>query len=158
MTIQLAVFGTLGVLTTAWAVVANGRLFTGGTSGRPSPLESVYYAVGVVSVLLGWYFNVRYTHQYGNQASYVHYTQQLFTNWASDSAAQDYVIVNLVLLPLWTVVDGRRRDLRIPWIFFVISLFTSLAFAMALYLALVERQVRFVATRTAVEPSASPSP
>ena len=49
----------------------------------------------------------------------------------------------MVLLPLWTIVDGRRRDLRIPWIFFVMSLFTSLAFAMACYLAVVERQIRY---------------
>ena len=51
--------------------------------------------------------------------------------------------MNLVLLPLWTIVDGRRRDMRIPWIFFVMSLFTSLAFSMALYLAFVERQIRY---------------
>ena len=64
----------------------------------------------------------------------------LFANWAADSAAQDYTIVNVVLLPLWTIVDGRRRGLRLPWIFFVMSLFTSLAFSMAMYLAFVERR------------------
>ena len=48
----------------------------------------------------------------------------------------------MVLLPLWTIVDGRRRGLRAPWIFFVMSLFTSLAFATAFYLAFVERQIR----------------
>ena len=86
-------------------------------------------------------------------ASYVNYTKMLFTNWASDSAAQDYIIVNVVLLPLWTIVDGRRRGLRLPWIFFVMSLFTSLAFSMAMYLAFVERQIRYArevaASRTA---------
>ena len=147
MTIQLAVFGALGILTTVWAFSANRRLFTGGTVGRPSTLETIYYVVGVISLLLGWYFNVRYTHQFASKASYVDYTRELFTNWASDSAAQDYTIVNLVLLPLWTIVDGRRRGLRIPWIFFVMSLFTSLAFSMAFYLAFVERQIRFTAAR-----------
>jgi hypothetical protein len=52
-------------------------------------------------------------------------------------------MVNVVLLPLWTIVDGRRRGVRAPWIFFVMSLFTSLAFAMAFYLAFVERQLRY---------------
>ena len=66
----------------------------------------------------------------------------LFTNWAADSAAQDYVIVNVVLMPLWTIVEGSRRGLKWAWIFFVMSLFTSLAFSMAMYLAFVERQVR----------------
>jgi len=91
---------------------------------------------------LGWYFNIRYVHSYGHKASYVNYTKMLFSNWAADSAARDYTIVNLVLLPLWTIVDGRR-GLRIPWIFFFMSLFTSLAFSMAMYLAFVERQIRY---------------
>ena len=92
--------------------------------------------VGVCSIVLGWYFNVRYTHLYGHRANYVNYTKMLFTNWAADSAAQDYIIVNVVLLPLWTIVEGSRRGLRWAWIFFVMSLFTSLAFAMAMFLAL----------------------
>jgi len=142
MTLQLGVFGALGILTTAWAVVANRRLFTGGPAGRPTTLETVYYVVGVASLLIGWYCNVRYTH-HAKDASYWNYTRALFDNWAAASAAQDYTIVNLVLLPLWTIVDGRRRGLAIPWIFFVMSLFTSLAFSMAAYLAFVERQVRY---------------
>ena len=144
MTTSLVFYGTLGVITTAVAFVANRRLFGGrGGAGRASVLEVLYYVVGVASLCLGWYFNSRYVHQFGHQASYVHYTQALFANWASDSAAQDYIVVNLVLLPMWTIVDGRRRELRIPWIFFVVSLFTSLAFSMAMFLAFVERQIRY---------------
>jgi hypothetical protein len=157
MTFQLVLFGTLGILTTAWAVYANRRLFSGGTVGPPTVLEVVYYVVGVISLGLGWYFNVRYTHQFGAKASYVDYTKELFANWASDSAAQDYTIVNLVLLPLWTITDGRRRDVRIPWIFFVMSLFTSLAFSMALYLAFVERQIRYTRVRGAADEVVVPS-
>ena len=93
--------------------------------------------------MLGWYFNIRYTHLYGHRATYVDYTKLLFTNWAADSAAQDYIIVNVVLLPLWTIVEGRRRGLRWAWIFFVMSLFTSLAFSMAMFLAFMERQLRY---------------
>jgi len=93
---------------------------------------------------------VRYTHQYGHAASYVDYTRSLFANWAADSAAQDYIIANAVLFPLWSIVDGRRRGLRVPWIFFVMSLFTSFSFAMALYLAFVERQVRYARAEPAV--------
>ena len=146
MTTQLLVFGVLGVVTTVYAVVVNRHLFGPDGAGRPTVLEGLYYALGVVSVCIGWYFNVRYTHHVGSQASYIAYTKALFANFAADSAAQDYIMVNVVLLPLWTIVDGRRRGLRSPWIFFVISLFTSLAFAMAFYLALVERQVRLART------------
>ena len=111
--------------------------------GPVSPLEGLYYVVGVISLILGWYFNVRYVNLYGHRANYWNYTTLLFTNWAADSAAQDYTIVNLVLMPLWTIVDGRRRGLRMPWIFFVMSFFTSLAFSIAMFLAFIERQLRY---------------
>jgi hypothetical protein len=142
MTTSLMFFGFLGIVSTALAFAYNRHLFTGNIVGRVSVLESLYYVIGLASLGLGWYFNVRYVHTYRN-ASYINYTKMLFSNWASDSAAQDYTIVNVLLLPLWTIVDGRRRGLRIAWIFFVMSLFTSLAFSMAMYLAFVERQVRY---------------
>ncbi len=114
-----------------------------GAAGPVTLLEGVYYAVGACSLLLGWYFNVRYVHLYGHRASYSNYVRMLFTNWAADSAAQDYTIVNLVLLPLWTITEGTRRGLRWAWIFFVMSLFTSLAFSVAFFLAFMERQLRY---------------
>ena len=143
MTSQLVLFGILGVGSTAVAFAVNRRLFTEKAVGPVTLLEGVYYVVGVCSIVLGWYFNVRYTHLYGHRANYVAYTKLLFTNWAADSAAQDYIIVNVVLLPLWTIVEGGRRGLRWAWIFFVMSLFTSLAFAVAMFLAFMERQLRY---------------
>ncbi|MBV9412045.1 MAG: DUF2834 domain-containing protein [Acidimicrobiia bacterium] len=143
MTAQLFIYGVLGVLSTAFAFYANRRLFTGDRAGPVSVLEGVYYLFGVAALVLGWYFNVRYTHQYGHHASYVNYTKTLFDNWASASAAQDLVIVNIALLPLWTITDGRRRGLQWPVVFFVMSLFTSLAFSIAMFLAFIERQLRY---------------
>jgi hypothetical protein len=143
MTTSLVFYGILGIISTAVAVVFNRRLFVRGGAGRASVLESLYYLFGLASLGLGWYFNVRYVHQYGHQATYVGYTKALFANWASDSAAQDYIMVNVILFPLWSITDGRRRGVRIPWIFFVMSLFTSLAFSVAVYLAFVERQIRY---------------
>jgi hypothetical protein len=143
VTASLVVFGILGIASTAVAFVTNRRLFEGGAAGRVTSLEGAYYVVGLCSLILGWYFNVRYTHLYGHRANYINYTKMLFTNWAADSAAQDYIIVNVVLLPLWTIVEGGRRGLKWAWIFFVMSLFTSLAFAMAMFLALMERQLRY---------------
>jgi Protein of unknown function DUF2834 len=140
---SLLIFGILGAATTVVAFRANWRLFEVRSAGRVSPLEGLYYVVGVISLVLGWYFNVRYTNLYGHRANYWNYTTLLFTNWAADSAAQDYTIVNLVLMPFWTITDGRRRGLRWPWIFFVMSFFTSLAFSIAMYLAFIERQLRY---------------
>jgi hypothetical protein len=138
--ISLLVHAVFGVLTTALMVRWNGRLFQRGTG--VTPLEVVYTVVGFASVALGWYCNIRYVQEFGSTASWVHFTQSLFANWASSSGAQDYIIANAVLFPLWTISDGRRRGLPRPWIFFVMSLFTSFAFSMAAYLLVVERQVR----------------
>jgi len=143
VTASLVIFGILGIASTAVAFATNRRLFEGGAAGRVTLLEGIYYVVGLCSLVLGWYFNVRYTHLYGHRANYIDYTKMLFTNWAADSAAQDYIIVNVVLLPLWTIVEGGRRGLKWAWIFFVMSLFTSLAFAMAMFLAFMERQLRY---------------
>jgi hypothetical protein len=148
--VSLIVHAVLGVATTAFVVWRNKRLFTGGWDGvRVSPLEAVFWGVGLVSVALGWYFNIRYVQELGSTASWVHFTESLFENWPARSAAQDYIIANLVLFPLWTIVDGRRRGIAVPWGFFVMSLFTSFAFSMAAYLAVVERQVRYDRVRPA---------
>jgi hypothetical protein len=140
---SLVFYGILGIASTVLAFVANRRLFAGGAAGPVTLLEGTYYVVGVCSLVAGWYFNIRYTHLYGHRATYVNYTKMLFTNWAADSAAQDYTIMNLVLLPLWTISEGTRRGLRWAWIFFVMSLFTSLAFSVAFFLAFMERQLRY---------------
>jgi Protein of unknown function DUF2834 len=140
---SLLIFGIFGAVSTLIAFRANWRLFNVRSAGRVSLLEGFYYVVGAISLVLGWYFNVRYVDLYGHRANYWNYITLLFTNWAADSAAQDYTIVNLVLLPFWTFVDGRRRGLKAPWIFFVMSLFTSLAFSMAMFLAFIERQLRY---------------
>ena len=155
MTAQLLISGILGIATTAVAFYANRHLFNAGNAaGRVSLLEGIYYVVGVVSIVLGWYFNVRYTHTYHN-ANYWNYTKMLFTNWAADSAAQDY-IVNVVLMPLWTIADGTRRGLKWAWIFFVMSLFTSLAFSVAIFLAFMERQWRYNKALAQEGPGATP--
>ena len=143
MTSQLLIFGVLGIASTAVVFWVSRHLFAGRAAGPVTLLEGVYYVVGVCSLILGWYFNVRYTHQHGTNANYINFTKALFANWAADSAAQDYIIVNLVLLPLWTIVEGTRRGLKWAWIFFVMSLFTSLAFSMAMFLAFMERQLRY---------------
>jgi hypothetical protein len=156
VTTQLLVYGVLGIVSTAVAFRFNRRLFVKGGGGHVTVLEGLFYVFGLASLGLGWYFNVRYTHLYGHQASYVNYTKALFSNWASDSAAQDYIMLNVVLLPLWTIVDGRRRGLRLPWIFFVMSLFTSLAFSMAMYLAFVERQIRYGRSEVEVSKTSKP--
>jgi len=149
--LSLIAHAVLGVIV-IWLIVAGNRA----TFRRPatgpavSLLEGAYYLVGVASVVVGWYFNVRFVMQYqhgnGNplwgDGSWAQYIRLMYVNPAASSAGQDYTIGNVILLPLFTIVDGRRRGIARPWLFFVASLFTSFAFAWAFYLATVERQRR----------------
>jgi len=141
---SLLLHAAAGVATVAFFFYANAHLYRSDWSGsRTTWLEAVYYLTAIVSVCIGWYFNQKYVFAYPEQASWVHYTRQLFDTPAGGSMAQDAIIANVVLFPLWTIIDGRRRGMRQPWIYFVISLFTSFAFAIELYLAAQERQLRW---------------
>jgi hypothetical protein len=141
---SLLVHGTLGVICIALFFSFNANLYRSGWSGsRVTALESLYYLIAVCSVCAGWYFNVQYVETYPQEAGWVHFTKMLFTNPAAGSGSQDLITANVFLFPLWTIIDGSRRGLKQPWIYFVMSLFTSFGFAMGLYLAAQERQVRW---------------
>lgn len=142
---SLVIHAALGLLTVAIFLWANRHLYAGRWPGSAvSWLEGAYYVLAVGSVCVGWYFNVSYVHAYPAEASWTHFTQMLFTNPASGSVGQDVIVTNAILFPLWTMIDGPRRGMRHAWIYFVMSLFTSFGFAMGLYLAAQERQVRWL--------------
>jgi len=150
--VSLIVHAVLGLITIAIIIRANRAIFTG---TGPGPLELIYYVIGIASVLLGYYFNTKFVMEYqpphGNPivgpGSWSDYIRLMFVNPAASSAGQDYTIINVILLPLFTITDGLRRGIRHPWLFFVSSLFTSCAFALAFYFAVLERQRR-TGTRT----------
>ena len=147
---SLAIHAALGVLTVIVFFRVNRHLYTRGWPGSGvTPLEGVYYLLAVVSVCIGWYFNVTYVMTYPTEASWWHFTTMLFTNPAASSVGQDIIVTNAILFPLWTMIDGPRRGLRGTWIYFTMSLVTSFGFAMGLYLAAQERQVRWLAARRA---------
>ncbi|MFN8545032.1 MAG: DUF2834 domain-containing protein [Candidatus Binatia bacterium] len=141
---SLLIHAALGLLTVVFFFVANAHLYRRDWPGsQATVLEGLYYALAVVSVCVGWYFNQKYVFAYPNEASWLHFTRQLFDTPAGGSGAQDLIITNAILFPLWTMIDGPRRGLRRAWLYFVMSLFTSFGFAMGLYLAAQERQVRW---------------
>ncbi|MGW5109310.1 DUF2834 domain-containing protein [Nocardia sp. NPDC004123] len=141
--------------TTAWILRENRALFRVDIDGnRSSALEIAYWTIGIASVLLGWYFNIRFVARYhsddsnplwGNGASWSHYINLMFSNWAADSASQDYTILNVLILPLMSITGGIRKGLPKPWLFFVNSLFTSAAFGFVLYLITADRHRRLSA-------------
>ncbi|MGB8402654.1 MAG: DUF2834 domain-containing protein [Mycobacterium sp.] len=149
--VSLIVHAVLGLITIAIIVRINRPIFTRPPAGpRFSALEVAYYVIGVASIALGYYFNTKFVMEYqppgGNPlvgpGSWSDYIRLMFVNPAASSAGQDYTIINVILLPLFTITDGLRRGIRHPWLFFVSSLFTSCAFALAFYFAVIERQRR----------------
>lgn len=149
--LSLIVHLVLGIAVIAWIVRANPHVFARPADGPAcSALELVFYVVGVASIGLGYYFNHQFVDAYavpgGNPiwgpGSWQQFIALGYANPAAASASQDYTVINVILLPLFTVVDGHRRGIRRPWLFFVASLFTSCAFAYAFYFAVIERQHR----------------
>lgn len=142
--LSLLIHAALGALAIWIFFRANDYLYAKDWPGSSiSVLEGLYYALAIGSLCVGWYFNVTYVFAYPEQASWTHFTKMLFTNPAAGSAGQDVIVTNAILFPLWTIIDGPRRGLRWTWIYFVMSLFTSFGFAMGMYLAAQERQVRW---------------
>ncbi|MFL6089815.1 MAG: DUF2834 domain-containing protein [Aeromicrobium sp.] len=151
--VSLIAHAVLGVVVVTWFVRSNRGIFRRPPSGPMfSPLELALLGIGVISVAFGWYFNVRFVLDYGpdralfnplwGDGSWAQYLKLMFANPAAGSAGADFTIANVVLLPLVTIVDGRRRGIARPWLCFVATLFASFSFGWALYLATVERQRR----------------
>jgi uncharacterized protein DUF2834 len=141
----------LGVAFIVLIIASNRHIFRRAPS-RPqvSEMEFAYYVIGIASVALAWYFNIRYASQYSTGLenpldSWTTYFESMFANPAASAVSQGYLIANLLLLPLYTIVDGYRHAVRRPWLYFVASWFIPFAFVWAFYLATVDRQRRLVA-------------
>jgi hypothetical protein len=148
--LSLLIHAGLGALTVGVFFSVNAHLYRRDWVGSPvTCVEGLYYVFAIGSVCTGWFFNVRYVFEYPAEASWMHFTAMLFTNPASGSVGQDMIVTNVFLFPLWTMIDGPRRGLQGTWVYFVMSLFTSFGFSVALYLAAQERQVRWNAARNA---------
>jgi glycopeptide antibiotics resistance protein len=146
--VSLLVHALLGIIVIAVVMKMNPAIFKRVANGPAlSALEIAYWVVGIASLPLCWYFNIRYVYEYADnpfwgQGNWNEFIAMGYANWASSSQVADYTIINVILLPLFTIVDGRRRSIRHPWLFFVTSFFTSCAFAFAFYFATIERQRR----------------
>jgi hypothetical protein len=146
--VALIVHAILGTGVIALVVKSNPAVFRRVATGpQLSKLEIAYWAIGIVSLPLCWYFNIRYVYEYApnpfiGQPNWSEFIALGYANPASSSQVLDYTVINVILLPLFTIVDGYRRGIRRPWLFFVSSLFTSCVFAFAFYFATIERQRR----------------
>ena len=147
--VSFIVHALLGLAGIGWIIASNPKIYARPADGPWfSPLECVYYAAGIASIALGWYFNIHFVldaHGQGEPrstgpGSYPQLHPEQFANPAAGSGNQDYMIANVILLPVFTIVDGYRRGIRRPWLFFLASFFTSFSFPFAFYFATIERQ------------------
>ena len=108
---SLLIHAALGLLTVGVFFFVNAHLYRRDWPGsRTTLLEGVYYALAVISVCAGWFFNVRYVFAYPEEASWTHFTRMLFANArgglgrpGSDHHQR---------LPLPAVDDDRRAPAR----------------------------------------------
>lgn len=154
--VSLLVHAVLAAAVVLWIMRSNPAIFRRPASGPMfSALELTFLLIGVVSIGLGWWFNVTFVLDYGpdqlffnplwGDGSWAQYLELMYDNPAAGSAGADFTIANVLLLPLVAIVDGLRRGIARPWLFFVVTLFASFTFGWAFYLATVERQRRLAA-------------
>ena len=149
---SLIVHALLGLGTIWFIVRTNAAIFRRPATGPAfSGLELALYGVGIASIIAGWSFNITFvvqntdtffTNPFVGDGSWQQYMKLMFANPAAGSAGIDFSIANVLLLPLVTIVDGRRRGIEKPWLYFVATLFASFTFGWAFYAATVERQRR----------------
>ena len=145
--IALFVHAILGIAVIVFIVKSNPAIFKRMPTGpQLSTLEIVLWALGIISLPISWYFNIQYVQEYAEnpfwgQPTWAEFIAMGYANPSSSSQVVDYTIMS-VILALWAVVDGRRRDIKNSWLYIGLFLFTSSAFGSAMYLATVERQRR----------------
>jgi hypothetical protein len=164
--VSLIIHLVLGFATFAVIVKTNPTVFARFSTGPAlSKLEMFYYVVGIASIVLGYYFNNQYVAEYApsggglhnfiwGPGSWAEFIALGYDNPAASSASQDYTIMSLLIFPVWSIIDGRRRGIKHPWLFFGFILFGSSASAWAFYLAAVERQRRHQQLGAAVQSAA----
>ena len=150
--LSLTVHALLAFVVVWITLRANPAIFRRTASGPLlSPLELALYAIGIASIVAGWTFNITFvventdgwlTNPLWGDGSWEQYMRLMFDNPAASSAGIDFIIANVLILPLIAIVDGRRRGINKPWLYFVVTLFASFSFGWAFYLATVERQRR----------------
>ena len=63
----LLVHAILAVLVIGWIIASNSAIFRRPATGPTvSALELIYYAVGIASIVLGWYFNIQFVRQFAD--------------------------------------------------------------------------------------------
>ena len=154
--VALLVHAILGIAVIVFIVKSNPAIFKRmATRPQLSKLEIVLWVLGIVSLPISWFFNIRYVQEYAEnpfwgQPTWAEFIAMGYANPSSSSQVTDYTILS-VIMAVWAVVDGRSRGVKNAWLYIGLFLFTSSAFGSAMYLATVERQRRHQRAGVAVD-------
>src|ERR1700755_556856 len=111
--VSLIIHLVLGVVTAVVIVRSNPEIFKRFSSGpQLSKLEIFFYLCGIAGVVLGYYFNNQYVHEYAPQSGGLHnfiwgpcsWSEVIalgYDNPAASSASQDYTIMSVLIFPVW---------------------------------------------------------
>src|SRR3984893_7710570 len=155
--VALIIHLVIAIVVIVVIVGSNPQILRRRATPNVSALEADYYVAGIPATVIGYYFNLKYVNGYsqgthnaiwGDHGSWKEFIQLGWANPAVSSASSDYYITSLVVVPLFVIVDGRRRGVRQPWLYIMFVLTASSTFALAFYLATVERRRRVTANET----------
>ncbi len=156
MSTSLLFYGALGLASTAFAFWANRRLFVGGRAGPVTVLEGRLLRGGARLAMPGLVLQRPLrpprTGTGPPTGLYQGAVLQLGGSTRPPRTTPSSTWSSCRCGPSSTAGGGDGG----PWIFFVMSLFTSLAFAVAFYLAFVERQIRYNREEPAVSSTSYP--
>ncbi len=105
------------------------------TKGR----QIMFLILAVTGILLPWHYNLEFTRHHGG-FSVTTYLAEIYANLASTSIAYDILVALLAFL-FWSFFEARRLGMKNWWLYPVLSIFISFAFAFPFFLLLRERRL-----------------
>jgi hypothetical protein len=117
----------------------SGDITAKNTSTQSRGLEVTYFVIAGLGLIITAVFNVQGTVQgLGNPFAI------WFANATASSLAVDLLIVASAA-SIFIIIEGKRLEMKRPWLYVAVSFVTAVAFAFPLFLAMRERRIRVAA-------------
>jgi hypothetical protein len=106
-----------------------------------SARQIAYGLLAVLAVIGGWYYNIQYYLQAGDEFGWIDWMQRCFVNPAAASAFMDLTFA-YIITSMFMIIEARRIGMRAGWVYVVVAIWISLGFAIGLFLLMRERHFR----------------
>jgi hypothetical protein len=108
-------------------------------TGRLLPLA--YLALALLGLVLTWSQNLAYLGPAAGPGGLVDFLKATVVNPGARSIAFDILVVGWAA-SIWIVIEGRRRRMRLVWLYPLLGWGVAMAFALPLFLAARELTLR----------------